>query len=142
VNFLFILLRLKPKTIMCHPALEEQYSKYTDEYWCLGTFSELATVESLNLHIVSREPSNFHGAPSCINLFCTNRLECVGIVSQFNLPGIPSTHIIPLMLWILRRPLVFIETSSMSTLWLCLLICDESRLVGLHVMSIIRFLLF
>jgi hypothetical protein len=28
-----------------------------------------AAVEDLSLHIVSREPTNFHGAPSCIDLF-------------------------------------------------------------------------
>jgi hypothetical protein len=46
----------------------------------------------MSLRIVSREPTNFHGAPSCIVLFCTKRPECVGTFNQIDVPGIPTMH--------------------------------------------------
>jgi hypothetical protein len=68
------------------PALEAQISKYTD----------VLVPGDLNHHIHSREPTNFHGAPSCIDLFCSNRPECVGMFSQIDVPvpGIPTTYVL------------------------------------------------
>jgi hypothetical protein len=68
------------------PALEAHISKYTD----------VLVPGDLNHHIHSREPTNFHGAPSCIDLFCSNRPECVGMFSQIDVlvPGIPTTYVL------------------------------------------------
>jgi hypothetical protein len=52
----------------------------------------LNDLKDLNLHIHSNFPTNYQGQPSCIDLFATNRPECVELFNQIDLAGIPTTH--------------------------------------------------
>jgi Reverse transcriptase (RNA-dependent DNA polymerase) len=56
------------------------------------TLKFLQDLNNLNLHVHSNCPTNFQGQPSCIDLFATNRPECVQLFNQIDLPGIPTTH--------------------------------------------------
>jgi hypothetical protein len=100
------------------PALEARISKYTDVLVIedlnddiLGNDRRIqefkAAFENLSLHIVSRKPINFHGAPSCIDLFCTNVRECVGMFSQNDVLGISTTHDLIYGSYMVDRCLVF-----------------------------------
>jgi Reverse transcriptase (RNA-dependent DNA polymerase) len=117
VDYLFIELRLPYPILVCtvyNPPningfsiygteLEPLVSKYSD-ILVLGDFNHdvlkrdgrvvgfLEDLKNLNLHVHSSSPTNFQGQPSCIDLFVTNRPECVGLFNQIDLPGIPTTH--------------------------------------------------
>jgi hypothetical protein len=118
-DYLFILLGLSRTLLACviysvsafliyNPALDAQVSQYTD---VMVLCSEFVAVKSLNLQIISREATNFHRAPSCIDLFCTNRFECVVTLSQLDCLAfrrrmiLSRARTISLMLWILTRRL-------------------------------------
>jgi Reverse transcriptase (RNA-dependent DNA polymerase) len=117
VDYLFIELRLPYPILVCaiyNPPningfsifgteLEPLVSKYTDVL-VLGDFNHdvrksenrvmkfLEDLKNLNLNVHSNAPTNFQGQPSCIDLFVTNRPECVELFNQIDLPGIPTTH--------------------------------------------------
>jgi hypothetical protein len=117
VDYLFIELRLPYPVLVCaiyNPPningfsifgteLEPLVSKYSDVL-VLGDFNHdvvkgegrvtrfLEDLKNLDLHVYSNSPTNFQGQPSCIDLFVTNRLECVNFFNQIDLSGIPTTH--------------------------------------------------
>jgi hypothetical protein len=117
VDYLFIELRLPYPLLVCviyNPPningfsiygteLEPLISQYND-ILVLGDFNHdvsksenrvvkfLEDLNNLNLRVYSSFPTNFQGQPSCIDLFVTNRPECVELFSQIDLPGIPTTH--------------------------------------------------
>jgi Reverse transcriptase (RNA-dependent DNA polymerase) len=117
VDYLFIELRLPYPLLVCvvyNPPningfsiygteLEHLISQYTD-ILLLGDFNHdvmrsenrvtkfLEDLKNLNLHVHSYFPTNYQGQPSCIDLFVTNRPECVELFNQIDIPGIPTTH--------------------------------------------------
>jgi Reverse transcriptase (RNA-dependent DNA polymerase) len=117
VDYLFIELRLPYPLLVCviyNPPningfsvygteLEPLISQYSDVL-VLGDFNHdvlksesrirtfLEDLNHLNLHVHSNFPTNFQGQPSCIDLFVTNRPECVQLFNQIDLPGIQTTH--------------------------------------------------
>ena len=119
VDYLFVELRLPFPVLICviynppdvdgfsiyGPLLEPLISKYPD-ILVLGDFNHdvlkstnrvrnfLEELNKLNLHVHSNHPTNFQAnfQPTCIDLFATNRPECVQLFSQIDLPGIPTTH--------------------------------------------------
>jgi retron-type reverse transcriptase len=117
VDYLFVELRIPFPLLICviyNPpningfsfygtVLEPLVSKYPD-ILVLGDFNHdvikkenrvlkfLEDLKNLNLHVHSNHPTNFQGQPSCIDLFATNRPDCIQLFSQIDLPGIPTTH--------------------------------------------------
>jgi Reverse transcriptase (RNA-dependent DNA polymerase) len=117
VDYLFIELRLPYPLLVCviyNPPningfsvygteLEPLVSKYSD-ILVLGDFNHdilksdnrstkfLEDLSNLNLQVHSNYPTNYQGQPSCIDLFATNRPECVALFNQIDLPGISTTH--------------------------------------------------
>jgi hypothetical protein len=117
VDYLFVELRLPYPLLICtiyNPPsvngfsfygneLEPLVAKYSD-ILVLGDFNHdvlkkehrvlkfIEDVKNLNIHIHSNYPTNFQGQPSCIDLFATNRPECVQLFNQIDIPGIPTTH--------------------------------------------------
>jgi hypothetical protein len=85
------------------PELESLVSKYSFVL-VLGDFNNdvrksdtriskfLEDLQNLNLHVHSSALTNFQGQLSCIDLFVTNRTECVELFNQIDLSGILATH--------------------------------------------------
>jgi len=117
VDFLFIELRLpfpllvgvvyNPPTINGFDSfgnlLEDLIPKYTDVL-ILGDFNHdilkndrrtnefVENFKNLNLHIISKAPTNFQSQPSCIDLLISNKPDSVGLLNQIDLPGILTIH--------------------------------------------------